>query len=249
METTVKERLTRFLKTLRIKQYEFCDALGVSHGYVCSIRQSIAPDKLSKIRESYPELNIEWLLTGKGEMLNSTRAVSGSVVVTNNGQITGNNNMNVTHTHNSSAEPSGDDVSMSEVEEIPVIPASIVNEPEVDVYEFVMENETNTQPAVAQFPKTFGWYKIKSRAMEPNICSGDVLALNPYPQGREFIEPGYPYVVDTNTNGLVTRLLFPHPDGYRAVSYQPDKYPEYIIPHEHVIRIYRIVGLLRQSVQ
>lgn len=243
METTVKERLIKFLKFSRVKQFEFCDSIGVSHGYVCSIRQSLAPDKLSKIREVYPELNIEWLLTGKGEMLNSTPTIS----MTNTGNIQGNgNNVNVVGYNpvvGSSSVGDGD-----VVEELPVIPSNIVNEPKVDVLKYITMNDTDTAPVVHQFPEALAYYKIKSKAMEDKICAGDVLAITPYPKGEEFIIPGDPYVVDTNTNGLITRRLFCHPDGYRAVSNNPEDYPEFVIPFSHVIRVYRIVGLLRQNV-
>ena len=249
METTVKERLIRFIKSIRFTQKEFCDSIGVCKSYVSTIRQSIAPDKLSKIRESYPDLNIEWLLTGKGEMLNGTRVVSGSVVVTNNGQINGNNNMNVTHTHSSSAEQCDEDVPMSEVEELPIIPSKIVNEPTIDVYSYINENNTDTTPKVPQLPKASAGYKIKSRAMEPDIYPGDMLFLEPYPVGEEHIVPGDPYVVDTSTNGLVTRYLFYSDDGgFLAVSKNPDRYPNFVIKREHINSISRIVGLLRLNV-
>ena len=249
METTVKQRLLDFIYHLRVTQKDFCDALGVSNSYVHSIRKSIAPDKLSKIRESYPDLNIEWLLTGKGEMLNSGRPVSGSVVVTNNGQINGNNNMNVTHTHSSSAEQCDEDVPMSEVEELPIIPSKIVNEPTIDVYSYINENNTDTTPKVPQLPKASAGYKIKSRAMEPDIYPGDMLFLEPYPVGEEHIVPGDPYVVDTSTNGLVTRYLFYSDDGgFLAVSKNPDRYPNFVIKREHINSISRIVGLLRLNV-
>ena len=248
METTVKERLIRFIKSIRFTQKEFCDSIGVCRSYVSTIRQSLAPEKLSAISAQYPELNIEWLLTGKGEMLNSGRAVSGSVVVTNNGHINGNNNMNVTHTHNSSAEPSDDDVPMSEVEELPIIPSKIVNEPAIDVYNYINENNTDTTPKVPQLPKASAGYKIKSRAMEPDIYPGDMLFLEPYPVGEEHIVPGDPYVVDTSTNGLVTRYLFYADDGFLAVSKNPDRYPNFVIKREHINTISRIVGLLRLNV-
>ena len=248
METTVKQRLLSFLKFMRYTQTEFCGKLGVSNAYISSIRKSIPPEKLSAISAQYPDLNIEWLLTGNGNMLNSGRIVSGGVVVTNNGQINGNNNMNVTHTHNSSAEQSDEDVPMSEVEELPIIPSKIVNEPAIDVYNYINENNTDTTPKVPQLPKASAGYKIKSRAMEPDIYPGDMLFLEPYPVGEEHIVPGDPYVVDTSTNGLVTRYLFYADDGFLAVSKNPDRYPNFVIKREHINTISRIVGLLRLNV-
>ena len=47
----------------------FEKSIGVANGYVNSISKSIGIDKISLILENYPNLNIEWLLTGRGEML------------------------------------------------------------------------------------------------------------------------------------------------------------------------------------
>lgn len=43
--------------------------IGLSNGYVKNIHTSIQPDKLEKIAEVFPTLNIGWLLVGKGQMI------------------------------------------------------------------------------------------------------------------------------------------------------------------------------------
>lgn len=71
METTVKQRLIRFIKYKRLSQKKFEEAVGVSNGYVNNISKGIGADKLQRILGVYPELNQTWLLTGEGEMLNT----------------------------------------------------------------------------------------------------------------------------------------------------------------------------------
>lgn len=239
----MKQRIREYLKYKRITQNNFSASIGVSNAYIPSIRKSIQPDKLARIQECYPDLNIEWLVTGRGNMLNTPQHMS----VINNGTNSGTMGNNVC-VHTGSPCPSADDAEEMTVEELPIIPSNIVNEPKIDVLKYITTNDTDTAPVVHQFPEALAYYKIKSKAMEDKICAGDTLAIIPYPKGEEFIIPGDPYVVDTNTNGLITRRLFMHPDGYRAVSNNPDEYPEFIIPFKHVIRVYRIVGLLRQNV-
>ena len=70
MEDSVKERLKRFLKDSNIKGVDFCSSIGVSAGFISGMRESIQPDKLKSIAINYPELNIGWLMTGEGSMLN-----------------------------------------------------------------------------------------------------------------------------------------------------------------------------------
>ncbi|MDR2584806.1 MAG: helix-turn-helix domain containing protein [Prevotellaceae bacterium] len=66
---TVKDRLKNFIKFKNLNNSVFCREVGVSSAFVSSMRVSIQPDKLESIALKYPELNIDWLLTGRGEML------------------------------------------------------------------------------------------------------------------------------------------------------------------------------------
>jgi len=69
MGETVKDRLIKYLLLKKISQRSFEVKIGLSNGYINNIRKSIQPDKLQNILLNYPDLNIEWLLTGKGKML------------------------------------------------------------------------------------------------------------------------------------------------------------------------------------
>ena len=65
----VKDRLKFFIKSIGLSVAEFEKSIYVSNGYVNSISKSIGIDKINLMLEKYPNLNIEWLLTGKGNML------------------------------------------------------------------------------------------------------------------------------------------------------------------------------------
>lgn len=67
----VKERIKIFIKHVGIPISSFEDSINVANGYVNSISKSIGVDKINKILEVYPNLNLEWLFTGEGEMLKS----------------------------------------------------------------------------------------------------------------------------------------------------------------------------------
>ena len=69
MENTVKERIKEFIKFKNISIRKFEKICNLSNGYVNGINQTIMPNKTSIINLKFPELNIGWLLTGKGEML------------------------------------------------------------------------------------------------------------------------------------------------------------------------------------
>lgn len=68
---TVKQRIIQYVEYRKISARKFSVSIGASPGYVNAISKSIQPDKLSRISELYPDLNTEWLMTGKGSMLKS----------------------------------------------------------------------------------------------------------------------------------------------------------------------------------
>ena len=76
MENTVRQRLESFLELKKISKSEFGRLIGVSSAYITSMRKSIQPDKVKSIALNFPELNINWLLTGNGEMLKENIAVT-----------------------------------------------------------------------------------------------------------------------------------------------------------------------------
>ena len=246
METTVKQRLLDFIYHLRVSQKDFCDALGVSNSYVHSIRKSIAPEKLSAISAQYPDLNIEWLLTGKGEMLNSGRAVSGGVVVTNNGQINGNNNMNVTHTHTHSGALHGvdDDVPMSEVEELPVVPSNVYFDPDTNIIDYLQQNEVRTSPRVKQFPMYHMWLPVCENTMAMECKPSDKLAVRVLEKENPKILNGRMYILDLVGNPSILCYLTKTEGGYIA-SYENSRYSDDFIPYDEVMQIYKVVGLIR----
>ena len=69
-----KDRLLEFLKYLNIGQNKFEAFVGISNGYINNNKGSIGTAIITKIATKYPELNIAWLQTGKGEMLKKTPA-------------------------------------------------------------------------------------------------------------------------------------------------------------------------------
>ena len=64
-----KNRLLSFLKFLKMGQNAFEEKVGISRSYLSNNKGSIGSDVINKIYEAYPELNLEWLIAGKGEML------------------------------------------------------------------------------------------------------------------------------------------------------------------------------------
>ena len=80
---TVKERLLEYLKANRITQAEFGRMMGVSTAYVSTMRESLSLDMQKKVKAAFPDLNMQWLIFGEGDMI-----IKGTSNNTQNGQNT-----------------------------------------------------------------------------------------------------------------------------------------------------------------
>jgi hypothetical protein len=67
----ISDRIVKYLDLKGISKSKFYAAMGVSNGFLDK-RPNIGADKVEKIIEIYTDLNLNWLITGKGEMLNPT---------------------------------------------------------------------------------------------------------------------------------------------------------------------------------
>mgnify|MGYP002514207481 CR=1 FL=1 len=66
---TQKERLFAFIKAIGFSVREFERTLGVSNGTVRHLSDTLSANIKDKISTNFLQLNINWLLTGNGEML------------------------------------------------------------------------------------------------------------------------------------------------------------------------------------
>jgi hypothetical protein len=68
--TSIRERIIEYLLYKGISRYRFYKDTGLSNGFLDKYG-SINSDNCEKICYCYPDINPEWLLIGKGEMLKS----------------------------------------------------------------------------------------------------------------------------------------------------------------------------------
>lgn len=65
---TIKERLYTFIASKKLKVSKFEQACGLSNGFCGKVGVTITDGSLLLISKAFPELNVEWLKTGEGEM-------------------------------------------------------------------------------------------------------------------------------------------------------------------------------------
>lgn len=65
----MQQRLCELAEVLGKSNREFSRSIGKSDNYVASLNNDITVDVVNKISIVYPQVNILWLVTGKGEKL------------------------------------------------------------------------------------------------------------------------------------------------------------------------------------
>ncbi len=74
---TTKERFVEYLKFKGMGQTAFEESAGLSRGSIAK-KTGFNADSIEKIAIACPDLNINWLVTGLGEMLNTTYGITDS---------------------------------------------------------------------------------------------------------------------------------------------------------------------------
>lgn len=74
MEKNLKSRLIEFIasKDMSIRRFEI--ECGLPNAYVSNIRNNITSRRLEVITAKFPDLNLQWLMTGEGSMSRSESA-------------------------------------------------------------------------------------------------------------------------------------------------------------------------------
>ena len=65
----IKDRLYAFLEAKKIKPSAFERQCGLSNGFLSKVNDNITDGSILLIQKGFPELNINWLKTGFGQML------------------------------------------------------------------------------------------------------------------------------------------------------------------------------------
>ena len=219
MKHAIKERIIEFINYKGISKNAFENACNMSKRYLSNLKGTPGARIIKNIHDAFPELNTTWLITGTGKMLSEG-----------------------TENH---------EAAILEENRAPILPTTVAGRPDTDILKYVQKNYENLELShviVLDTPIDM-WHIIRDDAMFPTFKVGDKIALLAYDRGEENPIPGKIYAVDTASNGLIIRKLIPEENvGYIAKSLNEEKYPDFIIKEDEIIRIFRIVYLGRSIV-
>lgn len=212
--TTVKERLLEYLYHKRISQVEFTRMLGVSSTYVGAMRRSISDEKMLKIRSLFPDLNPDWLLYGKGEMLKEENEKDALLA---------------------QLESQG-------VKMVPLVPVSAYGGGLQAYSEGVVRDDC--EMVLSQVNDAEMAIRVSGRSMEPNIPDGAFLFVRKIndrsfiPWGNPMVID-----TSNGTVVKCIYPVHSDAGEIEARSYNPD-FPPFRIPTDTVFGLYRILGIL-----
>jgi phage repressor protein C with HTH and peptisase S24 domain len=176
-KTTIIDRLLIFIELKLINKRQFYISTGLSNGFLDKDSQ-IRVDSIEKVISTYPELNIDWLITGNGSMLKEM----------------GHDNLNVV------SEPQ-----TLYKKGIPLIPHSaIAGKGSGELV--IQESEIEQRYFVPEFSKADYLIRVKGSSMYPKYSAGDVLACVKMDKTK-FIQWNKTYVLDTTQGIMVKRII------------------------------------------
>lgn len=214
----IKQNILLYLTEKGVTPYEFYRASGVTRG-VLQQNNGISEDNIARFLAYAPDVNIEWLITGKGEMLKDK------------------------HINYQRQKELAYHVPEGSHEGIPLIPVEAMAgalTSERTVLEYECERYV-----VPVFKGADFLIPVKGSSMYPKYSSGDIVACQRVPMSDLFFQWNKVYVIDTNQGALIKRIKpGSTPDKVLIVS-DNEKYDPFELPISAIHAVALVIGVIR----
>ncbi len=237
---TKKDRLEQFIRTMGYSIREFERAIGVSNGTVRHVTDTLSANIKEKISAKFPQLSMEWLLTGKGTMLPEPNTTPDETT-------TGELPEKVLRGSREVAERSVQKMTPKNTQNsIPLIPIeAVAGWNGIDQEGVLIADCTHYQ--VPEFIEAGAEYliRVSGSSMYPKYSNGDILACRRVPE-ITFFQWGKIYVIDSIQGAMVKRLFQcdTNPDNVLCKSDNPN-YPPFELPKSEIRSLSVVVGVVR----
>lgn len=218
--SATKDRLLEFLRFKGMGQQKFEISIGMSNGWANKVGDSIRENTLKKISEVYPELNIAWLKSGVGAMLNNGESEE--------------------TLYTPKEEQSQINVTEESAKTVLLLPVSAQGGSLNDFVVSVKENDC--EKVVSPIRGVDFAMTVSGDSMSPEYPNGSRIFIKRINE-RAFIEWGKVYVLDT-CNGTVIKILVPaEKEGYvKCVSINQDPiFAPFEVALEDIYGFYKVL--------
>ena len=230
----VSNRINNLVKERKTSFYKLSKETGIDQSVFSRVKTGKLNFSSNNIEQiaNYFGVNIDWLLTGEGEMLKTPGKEGKGKETEEASNLTVGRVIPLYDAE--AAAGNGYEMDMSPARPIEMI----------QIGGFLRESEAAL--------------RVYGSSMIPHYPPGCIVALKPWVE--RFIEPGAVYVVETTTNRYLKRLMYnADKTALRCVSDNTIRhedgsakgelcYPEFEIPVEDVRRLFRVVGVIKRNI-
>lgn len=220
----IKQRILLFAASLGISKRDFYTKIGVSRGTLES-KTGITEDVVTKFFATYPEVSIEWLMTGRGEMLANEPVipVKQQPVIADERPVA------------SLATQPGKGIPLIPIE---AMAGALTGEQTVLEYEC-------ERYVVPVFKGADFLIPVKGSSMYPKYSSGDIVACQRVPMSDLFFQWNKVYVIDTNQGALIKRIKPGSDKEHVLIVSDNEKYDPFELPISSIHAVALVIGVIR----
>lgn len=226
MEDTLYHRVILLCKDLKISKREFEEKCGLSNGFFKLEKRSIGSDKVKNIVDSFPNLNIDWLLYGKGEVYKDRNRHHDSQHYLNEVIL-------------------NDSVINYDKKGVPYFNVDFI------LGYDIIENNKNINPDYyidfPEFNAADCWVNITGKSMEPTLWHGDKISIRLLEDWNTYILYGEIYAIVTNQYRTVKiiRKSKLGEDYLRLVPISED-FDEQDLPKSVILKMFSVLGCAKK---
>lgn len=261
----IKDRISEFIRCNNITIAEFERNVNLANGYIKKFKGSIGSDKLNNIASYYPELNIEWLITGKGNMLKESGDVIGSIQgdgnkieYNNSGDVEVGNNINITLPESGTQKivnPDGSvELAKTNSNSLNYRLVPLLNLDAVGGMHSLNTVSDGTEYTERLIPFTDAQdgdiaLIVSGNSMDPTCPAGSKVLLREVKNWQEYFGFGNIFVIHlTDDRRILKEVQKYHedPKNYILCKSHNDKYPEEELPKSMIKSVWKVVKILNE---
>lgn len=216
-KSPIKQNILLYLAQKGVSPYEFYKESGVTRG-ILQQNNGISEDNIARFLAYAPDVSVEWLITGRGEMLSTMQ-------------------------EKKQGRPDSED-KLPKVSYNPVTGKPYYDVDFLGGFNEIVNSQVTipTNNIVIQgFEKADFWCNVTGHSMEPKINHGDIIALHKCT--LEDIQYGeiYAVVLDTLRTIKILRRSS-DPKKLRFVPINTTDYDEQEYPVERIMNVFEVIG-------
>lgn len=246
-----KKRILEFIKKQGFTVPIFLQKTGIKRGFLDSdkLEQAVSDRHIAIINATFPELSLDWLITGRGKMLRPSYQEPHSSEIPDQpirSRDDQDSSSLVDLQHDNAKITNKKEHGIITPVSIPLIPIeAIAGLPVTD--NVGVSFADCDQYVVPEFEGKGVEFMIRvsGSSMYPKYGNGDVLACRRV-YNILFFQWGKIYVIDSSQGVLVKRIFEDtNPDNVMLVSDNKEKYPPFSIPRSDIRSLSIVIGVIR----